>query len=131
MELHPVTKSLETTLLGGIAALTIAFAAPAFAQDVDPDKRDKTEMSETLDQAADDIDAVADELTDETKDMIDGVEDTLTNPDEAMPEKAKKDTWDADVETMTDTESPVTCPEGTVVQTDGSCMATGDWEPED
>lgn len=122
---------MTKTLLSGVAAIAFAFAAPtAFAQDskVDPeiDAKMKTEqMIEEAEKAADDLEETTDELADTSKDMWDTEKDDMDDLD---------DTVDEDTRTEIDGEGYVTpsvdCPEGTTIQPDGTCMAIGEWKPE-
>lgn len=122
---------MTKTLLSGVAAIAFALAATsAFAQDsnVDPDidaKMNTEQMIEEAEKAADDHE----DTTADQKDMHDELWDT-EKP--AMDET--DDTIEDDAETRIDGEgyvSPsVDCPDGTMIQADGTCMTVKDWEPE-
>ncbi|MGJ8559103.1 MAG: hypothetical protein ACSHX3_02590 [Litorimonas sp.] len=122
---------MTKTLLSGVAAIAFAFAAPsAFAQNsnVDPDidaKMKTEQMIEEAEKAADDLEETTDELADTSEDMWD------TEKSEAHE---TGETVDEDVDTTVDDEGYVTpsvdCPEGTTIQPDGTCMAVGDWKPD-
>jgi hypothetical protein len=123
---------MTKTLLSGVAAIAFALAAPhAFAQDsnVDPDadaKMKTEQMIEESEKAADDLEKTTDELEDTSEELWD--------TDKNQMDDAVDDELDADVETDIDGEGYVTpsvdCPEGTTIQPDGTCMAVGEWEPD-
>lgn len=122
---------MTKTLLSGVAAIAFAFAAPtAFAQDsnVDPDidaKMKTEQMIEETEKSADDLEETTDELADTSEEMWDTEKSEMDDTDE---------TADEDVDTTVDGEGYVTpsvdCPEGTTIQPDGTCMAVGEWEPD-
>ncbi|MGB6229177.1 MAG: hypothetical protein WBF53_03505 [Litorimonas sp.] len=127
---------MTKTLLSGVAALAFALSATAaYAQD-----------SDYSDPPVDHNEAVMDAA----EDTLEAAEDTMEAA-EAMEDEAPKVTYDefgnpveieADVDTTYDSDlygvetdgtatDPVTCPEGTEVQTDGSCMVVGEWTEDD
>lgn len=122
---------MTKTLLSGVAAIAFAFAAPtAFAQDsnVDPDidaKMKTEQMIDEAEKAADDLEETTDELEDTSEDMWDTEKDKMGDVDDTVDEDAKTDIDGEGYVTPS-----VDCPEGTTVQPDGTCMAVGEWKPE-
>lgn len=122
---------MTKTLLSGVVAIAFAFAAPtAFAQDsnVDPDIDAKMKTEQMIDEsekAADDLEETTDELEDTSEDMWDTEKDEMGDVDDTVDEDAKTDIDGEGYVTPS-----VDCPEGTTVQPDGTCMAVGEWKPE-
>lgn len=122
---------MTKTLLSGVAAMAFAFAAPAaFAQDsnIDPDidaKMKTEQMIDKAEEAADDLEETTDELAETSEDMWDTEKDDRVDADDSI---------DTKTETVIDGEGYVTpsveCPEGKTVQPDGTCLAIGEWKPE-
>lgn len=122
---------MTKTLLSGVAAMAFAFAAPtAFAQDShvesDNDAKMKTEqMIEKAEKTADELEDTTDELEESSEKMWDAEDSEINDTD---------DTVDEDVDTDIDSEGYVTplvdCPDDTTVQPDGTCMAIGEWTPD-
>ncbi|MGB3456009.1 MAG: hypothetical protein WBG08_04190 [Litorimonas sp.] len=130
-------KSLISGTAATAFALTFAFgAAQAYAQvpqtdpEVDPAhsvQTDPADMADTLEQASDDIDAVADELEEQMEDEADETFEPSLFEDEATDDETTEDMTD---ETIGQSDA-VVCPEGTKAQEDGTCRVTDEWTPDD
>jgi hypothetical protein len=126
---------MTKTLLSGVAALAFTFAAPsAFAQDADMQPKAKAEKM--MDATDDMADQAMDEAMDKAEDMMHDAEgemhDTMDEMNDSadMMEHSTDAKMDGDMKMDADMSMTVDCPSGTEAQADGSCMITGDWEPE-
>jgi gas vesicle protein len=140
---------MTKTLLCSVAAIAFTLAAPsAFAQDADMDVKAKPKAEQMMDatekaaedavdateEAAEDamdaVDDTTDEMMDATDDMMDDAADEMDDAADDV-EDMMDDDADVDVTVTPDSTVVVDCPAGTEEQADGSCMVTGDWEPEE
>jgi gas vesicle protein len=122
-------------LLCGVAAIAFTLAAPsAFAQDADMDDKAKAKAEQMMDateEAAEDAVDATEEAAEDTMDAVDdAAEDTMDATDDMMDDDMDTEK-DVEVTVTPDSTVAVDCPAGTEEQADGSCMVTGDWEPEE
>jgi hypothetical protein len=125
---------MTKTLLCGVAAIAFTLAAPsAFAQDADMDVKAKPKAEQMMDateEAADDaMDATEDMMDDAADEMDDAAGDVEAMMDDDMGDM--DDEMDVEVAVKADASTTAACPSGTEMQSNGSCMITGDWAPED
>jgi gas vesicle protein len=133
---------MTKTLLCSVAAIAFTLAAPsAFAQDADMDVKAKPKAEQMMDATEKAAEDAVDATEEAAEDAMDAVDDTT---DEMMDDAADEmddaaddvedmmdDDADVDVTVTPDSTVVVDCPAGTEEQADGSCMVTGDWEPEE